>query len=44
MICLAAQAGVIDKKRVVLEFMESFTRAGIDMIITYFTPELLEWL
>ena len=44
MICNAADAGLVDKKRVVLEYMTSFTRAGIDVIITYFTPELLEWL
>lgn len=44
MICSAAEQGLIDKKRVVLEFMESFSRAGIDLIITYFVPELLEWL
>ena len=44
MIYFAAQAGAIDKKRVVLEYMTSFKRAGVDIIITYFVPELLKWL
>jgi porphobilinogen synthase len=34
----------IKKKDVVMEYMKSFRRAGIDIIITYFTPELLDWL
>jgi len=34
----------LNKKDVVLEFMKSFRRVGIDIIITYFTPELLDWL
>jgi len=38
MICKSAEFGLIDKKRVVLEYMESFKRAGVDIIITYFTP------
>jgi len=44
MIYFAAKAGAIDKKRVVLEYVTSFRRAGVDAIITYFVPELLEWL
>ncbi len=44
MICFAAEHGAVDKKGVVLEYMRSFRRAGIDMIITYFVPELLDWL
>ncbi|EAR84688.1 delta-aminolevulinic acid dehydratase (macronuclear) [Tetrahymena thermophila SB210] len=44
MVCFAAQNGACDKKKVVLETMRSFRRAGIDIIITYFTPELLDWV
>ena len=44
MIYFADKAGAIDKKRVVLEYMTSFRRAGVDAIITYFVPELLIWL
>lgn len=44
MIYFAAKAGAIDKKRVVLEYITGFRRAGIDAIITYFVPELLDWL
>lgn len=44
MICLAAHHNLIDKKRVVLEYFESFVRAGCDIIISYFTPEVLDWL
>lgn len=44
MIYFADKAGAIDKKRVVLEYVTSFRRAGVDVIITYFVPELLEWL
>lgn len=44
MLCLAADNGLFDKKRIVLEYMESFRRAGCDIIITYFVPELLDWI
>lgn len=44
MIHAGAEKGLFDLKRLVLEYMEGFVRAGIDIIITYFTPELLDWL
>lgn len=44
MIYFADKAGAVDKKRVVLEYITSFRRAGVDAIITYFVPELLVWL
>lgn len=44
MICCGAEAGLFDRKRVILEYVESFHRAGVQIIITYFTPELLDWL
>ncbi|KAJ2226666.1 Aminolevulinate dehydratase [Coemansia sp. RSA 485] len=40
----AASAGVFDLKTAVLESMVSLQRAGCNLILTYFTPELLEWL
>jgi delta-aminolevulinic acid dehydratase/porphobilinogen synthase len=27
-----------------MEYMTSFRRVGIDIIITYFTPDILDWL
>ncbi|KAI7834259.1 tetrapyrrole biosynthesis, porphobilinogen synthase [Kickxella alabastrina] len=44
MIHHAATAGVFDLKTAVLESMTSLQRAGCNLILTYFTPELLEWL
>ncbi|XP_047415676.1 LOW QUALITY PROTEIN: delta-aminolevulinic acid dehydratase-like [Sciurus carolinensis] len=38
------QAGVFDLKAAVLEAMTAFRRAGADVIITYYTPQLLQWL
>ncbi|XP_067599692.1 delta-aminolevulinic acid dehydratase isoform X2 [Pseudorca crassidens] len=39
-----AQAGAFDLKVAVLEVMTAFRRAGADVIITYYTPQLLQWL
>uniref|UniRef100_A0A452FCX9 Delta-aminolevulinic acid dehydratase n=1 Tax=Capra hircus TaxID=9925 RepID=A0A452FCX9_CAPHI len=39
-----AQAGAFDLKAAVLEVMTAFRRAGADVIITYYTPQLLQWL
>ena len=44
MIYYAAQAGAIDLKRAVLESMTGFMRAGASIIISYFTPSLLNWI
>ncbi|KAJ8039171.1 Delta-aminolevulinic acid dehydratase [Holothuria leucospilota] len=44
MLHTAASAGVFDLKQVVLESLQCMRRAGADIIITYFTPELLDWL
>jgi len=44
MIMAAAQNGWIDEKRVVLESLTSFKRAGCDGILTYFAPKAAEWL
>uniref|UniRef100_A0AAY5F5Y2 Delta-aminolevulinic acid dehydratase n=1 Tax=Electrophorus electricus TaxID=8005 RepID=A0AAY5F5Y2_ELEEL len=40
----AAQAGAFDLRTAVLEAMTAFRRAGADIIITYYAPQLLTWL
>jgi porphobilinogen synthase len=40
----AAQNGVVDLQQGVLESLESGLRAGATILITYFTPMVLEWL
>ncbi|XP_065835087.1 delta-aminolevulinic acid dehydratase-like [Oscarella lobularis] len=37
-------AGAFNLKTIVLETLEGMRRAGVDIIITYFTPKLLDWL
>ncbi len=44
MVKAAAANGWIDEKRVVLETMLSFKRAGADMIITYHALDVANWL
>ena len=44
MIKAAAQNGWIDEQRVVMEVLTGIRRAGADMIITYFAPEVAQWL
>ncbi len=44
MIKAAAQQGWIDEKRIVMEVLTGIKRAGADMIITYFAPEVAKWL
>ena len=44
MIKAAAQNGWIDEKRVVMEVLTGIRRAGADMIITYFAPDVARWL
>jgi len=44
MIKAAAQNGWIEEKRVVMEVLTGIKRAGADIIITYFAPEVAEWL
>lgn len=44
MVKAAAINGWIDEKRVVLETMTAFKRAGADMIITYWAQDLPQWL
>ena len=44
MIKAAAQQGWIDEQRVVMEVLTGIRRAGADMIITYFAPDVASWL
>ena len=44
MIKAAAHNGWIDERRVVMEVLTGIRRAGADMIITYFAPEVAGWL
>ncbi|MDQ6996440.1 MAG: porphobilinogen synthase [Mariprofundus sp.] len=44
MVKAAAPNGWIDEKRVVLETMVSFKRAGADMILTYHALDVARWL
>jgi porphobilinogen synthase len=44
MIKAAAQNGWIDEKRIVLEVLTSIKRAGADIIISYFAPQVAVWL
>ena len=44
MIKAAAQNGWIDEHRIVMEVLTSIRRAGADMIITYFAPDVAGWL
>jgi len=44
MIHAGANAGVYDLRTMAFETVESTVRAGATLILTYFTPEFLEWL
>lgn len=44
MIMAAAQNGWLDEKRVILESLMAFKRAGCDGVLTYFAPRVAEWL
>jgi porphobilinogen synthase len=44
MIEAAAQRGWIDRRRIILETLLSFKRAGADFILTYHATEAANWL
>lgn len=44
MVKAAAEKGWIDEKRVVMELMISFKRAGADLIITYHAKDVARWI
>ncbi len=44
MVKAAAQNGWIDEERIAMEILTSIKRAGADIIISYFAPQVAEWL
>jgi porphobilinogen synthase len=40
----AAERGWVDRKRIVLESLVGIKRAGADIVLTYFAPEVAAWL
>jgi len=44
MIKAAARNGWIDERRVTMEVLTGIRRAGADIIITYFAPDVAQWL
>jgi porphobilinogen synthase len=44
MVKMAGKAGFIDERKIILENMFAFARAGADIIITYHTREVVKWL
>jgi porphobilinogen synthase len=44
MVKAAAARGWVDERRLVLETLTGFKRAGIDMILTYHAPDVARWL
>jgi porphobilinogen synthase len=44
MIKAAARNGWIDERRITMEVLMGIRRAGADMIITYFAPDVAAWL
>ncbi|MGC9328876.1 MAG: porphobilinogen synthase [Candidatus Hinthialibacter sp.] len=40
----ASERGWIDEKRIVMENMTAFKRAGADLILTYHAPDVARWL
>ena len=44
MLKAAAQNGWLEEQKVVMESLLAFKRAGADMILTYFAPQVARWL
>ena len=44
MIEAAAEQGLLDRKGAILEALLSIKRAGADLILTYWAPEVARWL
>lgn len=44
MVVAGARAGVYDLKAMAFETTESIVRAGAGLVLTYFTPQFLDWL
>ena len=44
MVVAGARAGVYDLRVMAFETTESIVRAGATLVLSYFTPQFLEWL
>lgn len=44
MVYAGAEKGIYDLKQMAFETTESMMRAGASIILTYFTPQFLDWL
>lgn len=44
MVVAGAEKGVYPLKEMAFESVESFVRAGATIILTYFTPQFLDWI
>lgn len=44
MVVAGAEKGIYDLKQMAFETVESMVRAGANIIISYFTPQFLDWL
>ena len=44
MVVAGARAGVYDLRTMAFESIGSMVRAGCTLILTYFTPQMLDWL
>jgi len=44
MVVAGARAGVYDLRTMAFETVESMLRAGCTLVLTYFTPQFLDWL
>jgi len=44
MIKAAAEKGWVDERQVALESLIAMRRAGADLVLTYFAPQVAQWL
>jgi len=44
MVVAGAEKGVYDLKTMAFESVEGMLRAGATLVLTYFTPQFLDWL
>ena len=39
-----AKAGAVDLRKAVMESLTAIRRSGADIIISYYTPQVLDWI
>lgn len=44
MVVAGAEAGVYPLREMAFESVEGFVRAGATVVLTYFTPQFLDWI